>query len=32
MFHGTTSGIHSLVVICKGCQQNFPAPVQTLPD
>lgn len=32
MFHGPTSGIHPFVIICKGCQQNIPAPVQTLPD
>jgi hypothetical protein len=32
MFHGPTSDIHPFVVVCKGCQQNIPAPVQTLPD
>lgn len=32
MFHGPTFGIHSFVIVCKGCQQNVPAPVQTLPD
>jgi hypothetical protein len=32
MFHGPKSGIHPFVIICKGCQQNIPAPVQTLPD
>ena len=32
MFHGPTSGIHPFVISCKGCQQNIPAPVQTLPD
>jgi hypothetical protein len=32
MFNGPTSGIHPFVIICKGCQQNIPAPVQTLPD
>ena len=32
MFHGPTSGIHPFVIICKGCRQNVPAPVQTLPD
>jgi hypothetical protein len=32
MFHGPTSGIHPFVILCKRCQQNIPAPVQTLPD
>jgi hypothetical protein len=32
MFNGPTSGIHPFVIICKGCQQNIPAPVQTVPD
>jgi len=32
MFHGPTPGIHPFVIICKGCQQSIPAPVQTLPD
>jgi hypothetical protein len=32
MFHGPTSGIHPFVILCKGCQQNILAPVQTLPD
>lgn len=32
MFYCPTSGIHPNVIICKGCQQNIPAPVQTLLD
>jgi hypothetical protein len=32
MFNGRTSGIHPFVIICKGCRQNIPAPVQTMPD
>jgi hypothetical protein len=32
MFHGPTSGIHPFVILCKGCEQNIPAPVQTMPD
>lgn len=32
MFHCPTSGIHPFDVICKGCQQNIPAPIQRLPD
>lgn len=32
MYQGPTSGIHPFVSACKGCQQNIPAPVQTLPD
>jgi hypothetical protein len=32
MFHGHTPGVHPFVVNCKGCQQNFAAPVQTLPN
>jgi len=32
MFHGPTPEIHSFVVQCKGCGQNIPAPVETLPD
>lgn len=32
MFCGPTSGVHSFVIICKGCRQNIPAPAHTLPD
>jgi hypothetical protein len=32
MFHDPTTGVHPFVVVCKGCQQNIPAPVETLPD
>jgi hypothetical protein len=32
MFSAPTSGIHPFVIVCKGCGQNIPAPVQTIPD
>jgi hypothetical protein len=32
MFHAPTSGLYPFVVACKGCQENIPAPVKTLPD
>jgi hypothetical protein len=32
MFDGPTPGVHPFVIVCKGCQQNIPAPVQTMPD
>lgn len=32
MFHGPTTGVHPFVVVCKGCQENIPAPVETMPD
>src|SRR6516164_3020150 len=32
VFQAPTSGIHSFVIVCKGCQQNIPAPVETMPD
>ena len=32
MFPTPTSGIHPFVIVCKGCGQNIPAPVQTMPD
>ena len=32
MFHGPTTGVHPFVIVCKGCQQNIPAPVETMPD
>jgi hypothetical protein len=31
MFHIPTSGIHLFVIACKGCRENVPAPVETLP-
>ena len=31
MFHSPTSGIHPFVIACKGCRENIPAPVETLP-
>jgi hypothetical protein len=31
MFHRATSVSHPFLIVCKGCQQNIPAPVQTLP-
>jgi len=30
--HGPTPGIRPFVIICKGCRQNIPPPVQTLPS
>jgi hypothetical protein len=32
MFFVPTSGIHAFVIIFKGCRENIPAPVQTMPD
>jgi hypothetical protein len=32
MFNSPTRGVHPFVMVCKGCQQNIPAPVQTMPD
>lgn len=32
MFKLPDSGTHPFVVACKGCQQNIPAPVGTMPD
>jgi hypothetical protein len=32
MFHGPTSTVNPFVVTCKGCHQNIPAPVETLPS
>jgi hypothetical protein len=32
MFHNSACGVHPFVIVCKGCQQNIPAPVQTMPD
>jgi len=31
MFPGPASDSHPFVIICKGCRQNIPAPVQTMP-
>jgi hypothetical protein len=31
MFTSPTSGVYPFVIVCKGCQQNILAPVQTLP-
>ena len=32
MFYVPTSGIPPFVIVCKGCEQKIPAPVQTMPD
>jgi len=32
MFRGPTTGVHPFVIVCKDCQQNIPAPVETMPD
>jgi len=32
MFHGPTTDTHPFVIACKGCQQNIPAPVESMPD
>ena len=32
VFHAPTSGLHPFVIVCKGCQQNIPAPIETMPD
>ena len=32
MFHIPTSGLYPFVIVCKGCHENIPAPVETLPD
>jgi hypothetical protein len=32
VFHAPTSGPYPLVIVCKECRQNIPAPVETMPD
>lgn len=32
MFHGPTSAVHPFVIACKGCRQNIPARVGTMPS
>ena len=32
VFHAPTSGFYPFVIVCKGCHQNIPAPVETMPD
>jgi hypothetical protein len=32
MFQGPRMHLHRFVITCKGCRQNIPAPVQTMPD
>ena len=32
MFYAPTSGLYPFVVVCKGCHENIPVPVQTLPN
>jgi hypothetical protein len=31
-FQGPTPAIHPFVLACKGCNQNIPVPVQTMPS
>jgi hypothetical protein len=32
VFQAPTSGLYPFVIVCKGCHQNIPAPVETMPD
>jgi hypothetical protein len=32
IFQGLTAAVHPFVIACKGCHQNIPAPVETMPD
>ncbi len=32
MFHIPTSGLYPFVIVCKGCNENIPAPVETMPE
>jgi hypothetical protein len=32
VFRSPTSGLYPFVIVCKECQQNIPAPVETVPD
>lgn len=32
MFHIPNSELSPFVIVCKGCHENIPAPVETLPD
>lgn len=32
MFHAPTPGLYPFVIVCKGCHENIPAPVETVPD
>jgi hypothetical protein len=32
MFHPPASQTHDYVICCKGCRENIPALVQTMPD
>lgn len=32
VYHAPTSGLYPFVIVCKGCGQNIPAPVETMPD
>ena len=31
VFHAPTSGVYPFAIVCKGCHQNIPAPVETMP-
>ena len=32
MFPTPNPGLYPFVIACKGCEENIPAPVETLPD
>lgn len=32
VFRSPSTAVHPLIVACKGCLQNIPAPVKTMPD
>jgi hypothetical protein len=32
MFQGPSARIRPFVIACKGCRQNIPAPIETMPD
>ena len=32
VFPTPNSGLYPFAVVCKGCHQNIPAPVETMPD
>ncbi len=32
VFHAPAPGLYPFVIVCKGCRQNIPAPVETMPD
>src|SRR5262252_8699934 len=32
VFPAPNSGLYPFAIVCKGCHQNIPAPVETVPD